>query len=234
VPLRTGLLLLAVAVVGALLVGAITATGAVALHVIGLYEVVAAAALAMLLSMVTHSLGRPLGSGGVAIALVAAVAWLLVDEVVSASIWRLLELRRVAARGLELADALVVSGADGPGALVDASLLADTGRDGWQGAWLLRFEAGVRVSGALERVRVLAAPPWVHGVFLGARAAIVAFWIRRALSRLDGEPVCSTCGRFVVPPDAARCPEGHLQRSEADPPSTAAEPVSRPLPHRGG
>jgi hypothetical protein len=203
-----GLLLIALALGAA--VGTITALAASALSLLGLYELAAGGVGAFALVASAHAVGSHGLRSHLAAAALFAVTWLCVDLAVDGALSRRRWIADVGAAGLMLADEAVLRDDDDPAALVDDSLLADTGARGWRGATRLRIDHGLLVLRAGEMTRVVAMPSWLHLLALGARAGVVALLVARALAHLRAEPRCGRCGSAL-----RRARIGYVDEAEA-------------------
>ncbi len=184
----------AMAVAGAL-VGVVTGLSSRTLHIIGLYEVTAGLTLAFAGVTLAHLLR--VRRGLVAMACIAALAWLAGHHGSEAWLLRLEQARTISEQGLLLADHALIHDSDDPEELADAALLAETGASGVQGAARLVLKRGLRVQAVAGHVRVLPLPLWAHVLFYALQAALIAIWLGRALGHLADEPICPRCGAWL-------------------------------------
>ena len=185
------------ALLGGVVVGAITAVASDSLFLVGLWPLAAALAGGFGLVTTAHLLvQRRLIVHLVAVTLFA-LGWLVCDRTGDAWLFRLHQQQQVAQSGLLLADHAVLTDSDNPDVLIDAALLAETGAGGVLGAARVQFRHGIPVLRVLRSTRVVHAPLWGHVLWLALRAALVALIVARALEQLRADPVCSTCGAWL-------------------------------------
>lgn len=220
--------------------------GGRAVLVVGLYESAAGVVLGAAAAMVCHALRLRPAKAAWPVAALAAAAWLCGWQSADAWAFRQEQAQWLLAQPMQMAQDMAVAGADSPLQLVDAGLRAETGRDGWLGAWLAQFKAGVWVVRTAGMQRAVAMPASGHAAWLGLQAAFVALMIQRALRHQAAQPVCLRCGRYlrrrrlawVAEPEVDRIKAAWQQGNSGTPfqpaPATAAraELLADTCPHR--
>lgn len=185
------------------------------LELIGLYDLVAGLAGGFALVALAHLVGERRAAVHFAAAALLGVTWLGAYLVTDAFTLRELLIRRAADAGVLLGDEAIVRGDDDPAALIDDTLLAETGSRGLRGAARLRLQRGLRVLQVAERARVVPMPAWLHALALAARAALVAILVARALAAAHEEPSCARCGEQLERREAARFDAADADRAAA-------------------
>lgn len=193
----TPVVLAVVAALSGCIIGVLSGLAARQLHVLGLWEVAAAWSLALMLVAAGHLLQLRRPGVLTAAALIASLAWLMGHHTADAWAFRNEQIRSVAHGGLLLADDAVLHDTDDPAALVDFSLLGETGASGVIGAARVLLSRGLTVQRFAGVSRIVALPSWLHALFYGLQAAFVAVIVGRALGQLVFEPICSRCGSFL-------------------------------------
>ncbi len=177
--------------------GVVSGVGGRSLFLMGLWPLAAALAGGFALVTFAHLTRERRRLWHLVAAGLLALAWLAADRGSDAVLFHLEQTSEVGRRGLLLADHAVVHDDDDPAALVDASLLAETGAAGWLGAARVQLRVGVPALRVLSVSRVFKVPVWAHALWLALRAALVALVASRALEQLRAEPVCDRCGRSL-------------------------------------
>ncbi len=194
------------------LVGVCTALVGATVGLLGLSEFVAAAILSVSLVALCHVLGLRQPRVLTAIAVVAAVAWLVGHLGAEAWLLRWALIAQAEQGELLLAEEMVVRGAEGASDLVDLELVGRTGHGGFGGALILLYERGITVFSLRTDARVLPVPETVHAVYHAARGALVALLLRRALLHMAVEPTCARCGRALRRRRLGRVGEAERER----------------------
>ncbi len=236
-PFAIALLLPSAALCG-VFVGVLSGLASRQLHVIGLWELAAAWSLALLGVGAAHLLQVRSRRALLVAAIIAALAWLSGHHGADAWAFRGEQIRAVSGAGLLMADQAVLHDTDDPEALVDFSLMGETGKGGVVGAARVLLRRGLTVHRVGNISRIIPIPSWLHALFYGLQAAFVALVIGRATAQLMTEPVCPRCGVFLrrqpigwVTADAAKALIGQWaggRRAAPQPLETPQSSKSRP------
>ncbi len=225
---RAAVALLSLVAIAAVL-GVATGLAGRVLAILGFYEVLAALTLSVVAVALAHLLRWRPRAGALVIAFAAATTWLAAHRLTDAWGFRAEQAQAVLREAHDLAEDFLISGADTPMQLVDLGLNAETGADGVRGALLVEWQNGQLVLRAIGLERRLPPEPLAQALWISATLAFLTVLVRRALLHLAAEPMCATCGRYLLRVRLGRVTPQEAERAaQAWAAGQALEPATTP------